>query len=334
MLEYRAGFDEGGKTMTGAKPRITTGMLAKWQRVVDLISELADVPATLIMRTNVPDHSVAVSSEGDDNPYRPGQNYHLHEKLYCFGVISNDGELVVEDARCDPAWHDNEDLEFGMTFYVGYPLKWPDGELFGTICVLDRKRNKRAMMFRKGLQEFGRVVEDDLAMLQEVETRKLAQSELRKTVENRETTIKERTQALEDANTALRILLENVETSKNEVEKRILGQIRGLVLPHISKLRHLDADQQLQSSYLELVERNLKDITSSLSSRMAEAMERLTPTEAEVMQMILHGRTTKEIASTLSRGTSTVDFHRNNIRRKLGLRNRKTNLRQHLTSLN
>ena len=53
----------------------------------------------------------------------------------------------------------------GMSFYIGYPLKWPDGEVFGTICVLDRRRNKRALLFREGLQEFARVIEADLVLL-------------------------------------------------------------------------------------------------------------------------------------------------------------------------
>ena len=44
------------------------------------------------------------------------------------------------------------------------------------------------------------------------------------------------------------------------------------------------------------------------------------------------GRTTKEIAATLGRETSTIDFHRNNIRQKLGL-SRRENLRQHLIAL-
>jgi DNA-binding NarL/FixJ family response regulator len=319
--------------MTRIKPEITPTTLAKWQRVVDLIAELANVPATLIMNKLGKKHSVYVTSDTENNPYKKGCTFDLQEKLYCYGVIDSDDELVVEDAWNDPRWNDNEDLKFDMSFYIGYPLKWPDGEIFGTICVLDKRTNKRALMFRKGLKEFCKVVEDDLAMLQEVEMRKTAQSELQKTIENRDVIIANRTKDLEDANTALRVLLENVETSKNEIEAQILRQIKGLVLPHISKLRHLDAEHHLQSSYLELIETNLKNITSSLSTQMAETLELLTPTEVEIAQMILLGRSTKEIANTLSRGTSTIDFHRNNIRQKLGLRDRSRNLRQHLMSL-
>ncbi len=319
--------------MSQSKPKITPETLDKWQRVVNLISELANVPATLIMNTVGETHSVFVTSDTDTNPYQLKCKFNLNEKLYCYGVLENDGELLVEDATQSERWADNDDLEHGMTFYIGYPLKWPDGEVFGTICVLDRRTNKRALMFRKGLQEFCKVVEGDLAMLLEVKMRKDAQLQLQQTLQGLEQTIKNRTQDLEDANTALRVLLENVETSKNEVEARILHQIKGLVLPHISKLRHLDADHPLQSSYLELIQANLRNITTSLSSQMAETMDKLTPTEVEIAQMILLGRSTKEIASTLARGTSTIDFHRNNIRQKLGLRDRRKNLRQHLMSL-
>ena len=101
----------------------------------------------------------------------------------------------------------------------------------------------------------------------------------------------------------------------------------------MAKLRQLDADRELQSAYLQMVEDNLKNITSSLSSKLAETLEQLTPAETEIMQLIMMGRTTKEIAATLGRETSTIDFHRTNIRQKLGL-SRRENLRQHLIALN
>ncbi|WP_027258547.1 LuxR C-terminal-related transcriptional regulator [Leisingera aquimarina] len=318
--------------MTTDKPPIPPDTQAKWQRVVDLVAELTDVPAALIMATVDRDHRVKVSNSAGNTPYYPGRTYHLNEKLYCFGVFEADGELVVEDARCEPRWRDNEDMEHAMSFYIGYPIKWPDGEVYGTICVLDTRRNKRALMFRKGLQEFCRVVEGDLALLLEVAQRKQAQAELRETVRAREDTIRRRTEALEDANTALRVLIDNVEASRHETEQQIVQQIKGMVLPYIAKLRHLDADRDLQSAYLLMIEDNLKNITSALSSRLAETLERLTPAETEIMQLIMMGRTTKEIAAALGRGTSTIDFHRNNIRQKLGL-SRRENLRQHLIAL-
>ncbi len=315
------------------KPAISPETLAKWQRVVDLISELANVPASLIMNTVDEHHSVYVANGSSGNPYSVGQSFQLNEKLYCFGVFKNDGELCVEDARSEPRWQDNQDLEHGMTFYIGLPLKWPDGQIFGTICVLDRRRNKRALMFRKGLREFCRVVEDDLALLVEVDQRKQAQLDLNRELQNRETIIRQRTQDLEDANTALRVLLKGVERSRSDIEARIQKQLKGLVLPHISKLRHRLSDDGASVSHLEIAEKNLKNVTSAQSTRMAEAFEILTPAEAEIAQMIIHGRSTKEIAVMLSRATSTVDFHRNNIRKKLGFSHARKTLRRHLTFL-
>lgn len=315
------------------KPEITVETLSKWQCIVNLISELADVPATLIMKTVDPHHAVFVKSDTKGNPYTEGQSFKLNEKLYCFGVFQNDGELCVEDACADPRWDDNQDLEHKMSFYVGLPLKWPDGHIFGTICMLDQRQNRRALAFRKGLGEFCRVVEDDLAMLTEVQNRKRAQAQLSVELALREKAIKERTQDLEEANTALRVLLKSIETSKNEIEDRIAHQIRGLVLPQVSKLRHLYAQDEGTVARLHLIESSLKEITSAQSTMMSQILETLTPTEAEIAQMILQGRSSKEIAHILSRGTSTVDFHRNNIRRKLGLTKVSKNLRQYLNSL-
>lgn len=316
-----------------SRPVITPETLAKWQYVVDQISEIADVPATLIMHKRDQENNVYVKSTGNANPYLEGQSFQLHDKLYCFGVLENDAELCVEDATCDPHWYDNPDMEYGMSFYVGLPLKWPDGSTFGTICMLDRFRNKQALSFRNGLRQFCRIVEDDLAMLEEIEHRKKAETKLQQALDSREAIIKKRTQDLEDANTALRVLLKRVEISKNEVEERIVQKIKGLVLPHIGRLQHLITDDNPALSHLDIVETNLKNITSAFTGKLAQALEGLTPTEAEIVQLIVQGRSTKEIAKTLSRSTSTVDFHRNNIRQKLGLTHRSKNLRQHLTTL-
>ncbi|KGF71216.1 diguanylate cyclase [Hoeflea sp. BAL378] len=319
--------------MPTVKPDIAPATLEKWQGVVNLIAELADVPATLIMNTVGKRHAVFVSSEGDGNPYAPGRTYTLHEKLYCFGVLQKDGELIVEEAACDPRWADNEDLEHQMSFYVGLPLKWPDGEIFGTICMLDRRRNTRALRFRKGLAEFCRVVEDDLALLMEIETRRRAERLLQEALENTEREVVARTRELKEANTALKVVISNVEAAKAESEAAVMARIKTLVLPHVSKLKHLELGREPQSSYIDLIETSLGSITQALSNPMSRTLDRLTPTEVEIVQLVLMGRSTKEIARTLSRGESTVDFHRNNIRRKLGLNNRAQNLRQHLASL-
>jgi len=343
------------------KPTVPEDVIAKWQRVVDLAANIVDVPSSLIMKTDPPDHSVFVSSRTDGNPYEVGQSFVLNAKLYCFSVLQNCDELFVRDAYSDPDWNDNQDLDHGMSFYIGYPLTWPDGTLFGTICVLDKRDNKKAGLHRELLKEFRRVIEGDLAFLIEANRREQVEQHLQETLAELEQRVDRRTRAitkvnqglrqeifnrkkaeeallqregeLEEANAALRVLLSNLESSRLDFEEQILRQIKGLILPHVSKLRAHIGHMEPHRSYLGLVETNLNNITSSFADRLVAAFENLTPSEIEIAQRVMHGQTTKDIARTLSRETSTIDFHRNNIRRKLGLERRGINLRSHLLSL-
>jgi DNA-binding NarL/FixJ family response regulator len=49
--------------------------------------------------------------------------------------------------------------------------------------------------------------------------------------------------------------------------------------------------------------------------------DRLTPRQQEIVQMIGQGRATEDMAATLGLSHHTINFHRKNIRRQLGLEN-------------
>ena len=87
-----------------------------------------------------------------------------------------------------------------------------------------------------------------------------------------------------------------------------------------------------QRAYIGIIESNLNDIVSPFVHGLSSKLIKLSPTELQVSNLIKQGNTTKEIAEIMNLATSTIDFHRNNIRKKFGIKNKKTNLRTYLSS--
>jgi len=162
----------------------------------------------------------------------------------------------------------------------------------------------------------------------DVTDRKQAEEALQET--QRE--LDEKSRSLEEANVALRVLLRQKEEDREEVEERILSNINDLVMPYVEKLKIAPLDARNRSC-LEVLETNLKDIRTSFNGRLTSGTYNLTSKELDVANLIREGKTTKEIADLLYLSKNTIDFHRNNIRRKLGITNEKTNLRAYLSSL-
>jgi PAS domain S-box-containing protein len=162
----------------------------------------------------------------------------------------------------------------------------------------------------------------------EIEERKQTELALKK----REKELKNKTLNLKEVNTALKVLLEQRETDKAELEERVLLNINELILPYLEKLKTKDLGDK-QKAYVDIIDSNLNDIVSPLMSSLSAKLIRLSPTEIQVINLIKQGKTTKEIAETMNLATSTIDFHRNNIRSKFGIKNKKINLTSYLSTL-
>ena len=342
------------------KPEIPKDMLGKWQRVVDILARLLHVPAGLIMKRVPPEHRVFIASRSPDNPYVIGDIFTLDTGLYCDTVMRERRLLLVRDAMKEPEWDRNPDLKHGMVFYLGLPLAWPDGSIFGTICVLDGQTNAQAITYTDLLVEFKGVVESDLRYLVEVTERKSAQKKLRQAHDELESRVRDRTRALavlnedlrtevetrrrtetsllkretelEEANAALKVLLRRLEDSRADLEERILANVNQFIFPYLNRLRRRVTDEKGRA-YLDILESNVNELTSPLGSHLSARFSRLTPTELEIAKLVMQGKTTKMIAEILNTATSTVDFHRNNIRKKVGIGSARVNLRTYLTSL-
>ena len=144
--------------------------------------------------------------------------------------------------------------------------------------------------------------------------------------------LNQKTSNLEEVNAALRVLLEQRERDKTELEEKVLYNIQKLVVPHLDALKNSGLDAK-QNAQIDIMESNLNDIISPFSRTLSLKYMSLTHTEIQVANLIKQGRTSKQIADSFNLSSKTVEEHRKNIRKKLGIRNSKTNLRTHLLTV-
>jgi len=165
------------------------------------------------------------------------------------------------------------------------------------------------------------------SIIHDITKRKQAELSLiekRKELENK-------THELEEVNAALKVLLKQRDEDKKEFEKKVIANVKKLVFPYVDKLNNSRLNDR-QTVYLDIIKSNLEDVIASFLHRLSSKYSDLTPSEIQVAGLVKDGKTTKEIAKLLNSSTDAIDFHRNNIRKKLGLRNTKTNLRSFLLS--
>jgi len=137
---------------------------------------------------------------------------------------------------------------------------------------------------------------------------------------------------LDEINTSLNFLQSQMKKEKVDSETRMLNNVRELVLPYIDKLKLTRLNAQ-QREYVSIIENNLENIMSPFLGNLPSEYSRLTPNEMKIANLIKDGKTSKEISSVLNLSTTTIDFHRNNIRSKLNLKNKDVGLRAYLMTL-
>jgi two-component sensor histidine kinase len=147
------------------KPEISEEIIKKWQDILNLGANLLQVPAGLIMRLHEKEIEVFLSSNTENNPYEPHEKAELQTGLYCETVVGNRKELLVPNAKKDPLWENNPDVALNMISYYGVPITWPDGEVFGTFCVLDDKENEYSSDYRQLIRVLHEIIENDLERL-------------------------------------------------------------------------------------------------------------------------------------------------------------------------
>jgi PAS domain S-box-containing protein len=224
------------------------------------------------------------------------------------------------------------DVQISSTLYRNR-----DGKPAGNIVILrDISALKQAeKVLKKYHDHLEELVEERTAELaktntqleQEIEERKRAEDALRK----REVELEAQSHHLAEVNTALKVLLKQREEDKKELGENVLSNVKELINPYVERLNKSRLNTN-QRTLVNIMESNLENIISPFISKLSSKYFNFTPMEIKVANLVKEGKTNKEIAELLCLSKNTILFHRYNIRSKLGLKNKKINLRSHLLS--
>ncbi|WP_136798778.1 MULTISPECIES: helix-turn-helix transcriptional regulator [Desulfosediminicola] len=198
-------------------------------------------------------------------------------------------------------------------YSIQYPCHSPTEERWFTLKVLPYQAESEPRVI---------VTHDDITPLIRIQ----------KELERKEQQLQIEAEKLAETNIAMKVLLDHRSRDRQELEDRFLANIRDLVLPYIDKMK-TGLLQQREKALITIIENHLNDISSPFLHRLSSLHLLLTPQELEVALLVRQGKSSQEISDVLNIAVATVSFHRKKLRKKLGIEDRKQNLRTYLLSL-
>ena len=237
-------------------------------------------------------------------------------------------DLILADYSL-PGFSGKTALNIALDQCPDVPFIFVSGALGEELAVELLKKGATDYVLKNNLLRLAPSVARALKEAMECRERKKAEEDLKQS--ERELQIKSKT--LEEANIALKVLLQQREEDKSVLEENVLSNVRKLIFPAIDKLKNHKLTEE-QMEYVRIIEAHLQGIISPFLQHLTTKHFDLTPREIQISVLIKEGKTTKEITEYLNISATAVDFHRKNIRSKLGIKNAKTNLRSLLLSMN
>jgi DNA-binding CsgD family transcriptional regulator len=136
----------------------------------------------------------------------------------------------------------------------------------------------------------------------------------------------------EDLKTTLRVLMSTQEEDRRLTESKFMLNLLNQIMPILKRLKKTELSKQ-QKLLVEVIKKQLNSIVSPFTMKLSSEHFGLTPTEIRVAGLIAKGLTSKEIADVTYVSKECIDFHRHNIRKKIGIVGKKVNLQAYLSSI-
>lgn len=137
-----------------------------WKQKLNELSAKLEIPVAVIMQIEDPTVKVFITNDDKRTPYNVGDVFNLRG-TYCEAAIDSENYYIVQDATSDPKWSENPALDYGLISYFGLPIRWANGEIFGTICLNDFETNTDWTEFADIVEEIRSSIEAQLAELYE-----------------------------------------------------------------------------------------------------------------------------------------------------------------------
>jgi signal transduction histidine kinase len=152
----------------------------KWQSLIDALAKLMDVPSALVMKVKYPYLKAFIRSNTEDNPIPPNYEEEIFG-TYCEYTISSKRIHEVPNALKDQKYKNKPGLEENnLIFYLGFPLEWPTGDIFGTICILDQKERNLIQEKKEVMRQMKVSIDAHLELIYKNELLKQAREKIKR----------------------------------------------------------------------------------------------------------------------------------------------------------
>ncbi len=280
------------------------------------------------LRTQLPFSAAFVDVRmppGPDGVWTAGQIRQLDEMINIVIVTAHSDVSPVEIARQIPP---PENL-----LYVQKPFHSHEIRQFAAALSAKWQAEKELRETNARLEDQVQTRTKELALT--IEALEKSNQQYRQTAQELRVAEAELTTKANDlagTNLALQQMMGREKEIQRQVEDKVLFTVHEMVEPYLKKL-HATSLDEVQQSFIKIIETNLKEITAPFMKGIAKKYFRLTPNEIQIINLIRQGKTTIQIAKALNTSKRNIDFYRDRIRQKMGIKNSKASLKTVLKDL-
>jgi K+-sensing histidine kinase KdpD len=249
--------------------KVPESILNSWQRIVDVLAKLTNVPAAIIMRNEYPYLKALITSNTEDNPI-PSDYKEKIFGTYCEVTIGNKKMHKVSNALKNPIYKNKPGLEENQLIsYLGFPLEWPTGEVFGTICIVDKKERNFSKEQVDLMREFKISVNSNLELIYKNGLLKKAQERIKEQRDNLKLLTSTVRHDIANNLTYIKGFLE-MKQMKSELPEEFDNQLLPYVKSSIKSIENIKKLEDLFTKKKELREIYPKNIIEDYGSNFSE----------------------------------------------------------------